>query len=159
MRSSKTQRPKHHKILKWRPWAFGNYTIYHAPWKQQLVGHPVCIIQDAWKTWRQHKRSAYQYHYQRSQTTHTDSWNLCINVACLSLFWYKFIGESSEKSRMVTYLFSCFVNEILLSSSYKKSKKFLEDNMLGHATLNIDSKCNMGKWQDVCRPNGTSWCT
>ena len=33
----------------------------------------------------------------------------------------------SEKSRMVTYLFlSCYVNEIPLSSSYKKSEKFLE---------------------------------
>ena len=46
----------------------------------------------------------------------------------------------SEKSRMVTYLFlSCYVNEIPLSSSYKKIREVLGtdyfSHMLDHATL------------------------
>ena len=51
----------------------------------------------------------------------------------------------SEKSRMVTYLFlSCYVNEVPLSSSYKKIREILGtdyfSHMLDQATLMTFSK-------------------
>ena len=42
---------------------------------------------------------------------------------------------NSGKRRMVTNLFLCYVNEMLSSLILQKSDKFLENNMLDHATL------------------------